>query len=85
MLYPQNGDRIVAMDSVTSLHPVFRVETNGRTDVVDCSQTQPLAFCSDDRRLNQKSPSAPADFGTRYGDAAITRIRFLFLNELQET
>jgi len=22
MLYPQNGDRIVAVDSVTSLHPV---------------------------------------------------------------
>ena len=23
MLYPQNGDRIVAKDSVTSLHPVY--------------------------------------------------------------
>ena len=23
MLYPQNGDRIVAIDSVTSLHPVY--------------------------------------------------------------
>jgi len=23
MLYPQNGDRIVAVDSVTSLHPVY--------------------------------------------------------------
>jgi len=22
MLYPQNGDRIVAMDTVTSLHPI---------------------------------------------------------------
>jgi len=31
MLYPQNGDRIVAIDSVTSLHPMYRVnglETN---------------------------------------------------------
>jgi len=25
MLYPQNGDRIVAIDSVTSLHPMYRV------------------------------------------------------------
>jgi len=24
MLYPQNGDRIVAIDSVTSLHPMYR-------------------------------------------------------------
>jgi len=24
MLYPQNGDRIVAIDSVTSFHPVYR-------------------------------------------------------------
>ena len=24
MLYPQNGDRIVAVDSVTSLHPAYR-------------------------------------------------------------
>ena len=23
MLYPQNGDRIVAIDSVTSLHPMY--------------------------------------------------------------
>ena len=23
MLYPQNGDRIVTIDSVTSLHPVY--------------------------------------------------------------
>jgi len=23
MLYPQNGDRIVATDSVTSLHPMY--------------------------------------------------------------
>ena len=23
MLHPQNGDRTVAMDSVTSLHPVY--------------------------------------------------------------
>jgi len=25
MLYPQNGVRIVAIDSVTSLHPMYRV------------------------------------------------------------
>jgi len=24
MLYPQNGDRFVAIDSVTSLHPVYK-------------------------------------------------------------
>ena len=24
MAYPQNGDRIVAIDSVTSLHPMYR-------------------------------------------------------------
>ena len=23
MLYPQNGDRIVAIDSVTSFHPIY--------------------------------------------------------------
>jgi len=29
MLYPQNGDRIVVMDSVTSRHPLFSGETAG--------------------------------------------------------
>jgi len=29
MLYPQNGDRIVAIDSVTSLHPVYFENWNG--------------------------------------------------------
>jgi len=29
MLYPQNGDRIVVMDSVTSFHPMFSGETAG--------------------------------------------------------
>ena len=24
MLHPQNGDRVVAVDSVTSFHPVYR-------------------------------------------------------------
>ena len=28
MLYPQNGDSIVTIDSVTSLHPVYRVHHN---------------------------------------------------------
>jgi len=26
MLYPQNGDRIVTIDSVTLLHPVYMVQ-----------------------------------------------------------
>ena len=25
MLYPQNGDRIVTIDSVTSLHPMYKI------------------------------------------------------------
>jgi len=29
MLYPQNGDRIVAIDSVTSLNPMYSVVTAG--------------------------------------------------------
>ena len=29
MLYPQNGDRIVAIDSVTSLHPVYKRQVHG--------------------------------------------------------
>jgi len=29
MLYPQNGDRIVAIDSVTSLHPICMSRTQG--------------------------------------------------------
>ena len=28
MLYPQNGDSIVTIDSVTSLHPVYTVHHN---------------------------------------------------------
>jgi len=28
MLYPQNGDSIVAIDSVTSLHPVCTAQLN---------------------------------------------------------
>ena len=28
MLYPQNGDRIVAIDSVTQLHPVYTTVSN---------------------------------------------------------
>jgi len=28
MLYPQNGDRIVAIDSVTSLHPMYKQHKN---------------------------------------------------------
>ena len=29
MLYPQNGDRIVAIDSVTSLHRMYRESEDG--------------------------------------------------------
>jgi len=29
MLYPQNGDRIVAVDVVTSFHPVYSVKKQG--------------------------------------------------------
>ena len=32
MLYPQNGDRIVAVDSVTSLHPVYKQEAEDRRE-----------------------------------------------------
>jgi len=28
VLYPQNGDRIVTTDSVTSLHPVYTIVNN---------------------------------------------------------
>ena len=44
MLYPQNGDRIVTIDSVTSLHPVYNASlkldfaVNARaTEYVDSS------------------------------------------------
>jgi len=30
MLYPQNGDRVVAIDSVTLLHPVYRQEKHNK-------------------------------------------------------
>jgi len=29
-LYPQNGDRVVAIDSVTSFHPVYRQEKHSK-------------------------------------------------------
>jgi len=31
MLYPQNGDRIVTIDSVTSIHPMYKIENTGGT------------------------------------------------------
>jgi len=31
MLYPQNGDRTVAIDFVTSLHPVYKDKNNNTT------------------------------------------------------
>jgi len=31
MLYPQNGDRIVAVDTVTSLHPIYSVTASCET------------------------------------------------------
>ena len=27
MFYPQNGDRVVAIDTVTSLHPMYNFDT----------------------------------------------------------
>jgi len=36
MLYPQNDDRIVAIDTVTQLHPMYRLRVADRsTRVVD--------------------------------------------------
>ena len=32
MLYPQNGDRIVAIDNVTLLHPMYRPSPSMTTD-----------------------------------------------------
>jgi len=32
MLYPQNGDRFVTIDSVTSLHPVYSETDERPTD-----------------------------------------------------
>ena len=39
MLYPQNGDRIVAIDTVTSFHPVYmsRARNAVRPSVVLCT------------------------------------------------
>ena len=41
------------------------------------SKTQRWEFCSDGRKWPELS-LAPTDYGTRYDDAAITRIRVLF-------
>jgi len=35
MLYPQNGDRIVAIDSVTSLHPMYVKNSRHRKHLHD--------------------------------------------------
>jgi len=32
VLYPQNGDRIVAIDSVTSLRPLYKTAVEGLSD-----------------------------------------------------
>jgi len=34
MLYPQNSDRIAAIDSVTSLHPIYTEKPNRYRDVL---------------------------------------------------
>ena len=51
MLYPQNGERIVAIDSVTSRHPMYIVSqiTNIILDditilQVNCTQEKPCAL-----------------------------------------
>ena len=41
-------------------------------------ETQPPACCCDNRKC-PKSPLATTDFGPRYGDVAITRIRVLYV------
>ena len=63
MLYPQNDDRIVAIDSVTSLHPVYTATTctvyctvqrtvlNGRTKTNSNSNKLPIEIASDTRCL----------------------------------
>jgi len=51
MLYPQNGDRVVTIDSVTLLHPMY-------TSVRLC-KTKLTTRC-DDRQTVAKSP----EFGT---------------------
>jgi len=42
MLYPQNGDRIVAIDTVTSLHPTLHVLRTNRALTVLVS-LQPIS------------------------------------------
>ena len=37
MLYPQNGDRIVAVDSVASLHTMYRFSVRVRVGLVLCA------------------------------------------------
>jgi len=55
MLFPQNGDRVVNTDSVTSLHPVY-------TSVRLC-QTKLTTLC-DDRQAVAKFSSL--EFGTKF-------------------
>ena len=41
MLYPQNGDRIVAVDSVTSLHSMYiNLQTHTRNVLLDYQKRQ---------------------------------------------
>jgi len=42
MLYPQNGDRTVAIDSVTSLHPVYSIR---RIELKNNPATNILQLC----------------------------------------
>ena len=50
-LYPQNGDRIVTIDSVTSLHPMYSVQTNfscNKWRSIYCTVTMPVQLSSDE-------------------------------------
>jgi len=42
MLYPQNGDRIVATDFVTSLHPMYKLSKTGVSNILPAARTRNL-------------------------------------------
>ena len=50
MLYPQNGDRILTVDSVTSLHPMYRLTvtvTDSQVIVIDRASGHRERKCAD--------------------------------------
>jgi len=76
VLYPQNGDRIVAIDSVTSLHPVYwtLVSLSWRTSVTDA-------------RMRFEFPSERVQWANSIQRSAavveVTRMRMLFAHKGQ--